>query len=314
MIVAVAGCSSDAKPNFGDVTPLGGSAGSSSGGAFATGGAQMTGSGGATVGSGGVVAGGAPGTGGSIGATGGVIGASGGNGAGGAGGLAGTGGAAGVGGGASGSAGMAGAGGTFGSGGAGASGGRAGASSGGTAGKGGASGKGGSGNNGPPPSVEQLFPLAVGNVWNYRVTILPGSTGTSPCPAGMHATTITGQAMFMGQNAFTATHACAPSATRYYVENAMGLEVSLGTAWSVVLPRPISDGAVFMSASSSEVIAHVADVTVPAGTFSNCWATEYVSATGPITTYCAGVGLVSLEYDAPNGGGYALELVSYMLK
>jgi hypothetical protein len=101
---------------------------------------------------------------------------------------------------------------------------------------------------------------------------------------------------------------------RYYVENAKGLEVNLGSAWSVVLPRPIADGAVFMSASSSQVVAQVADVTVPAGTFSNCWQTAYVTATGAETTYCAGVGLVLLDYVAPSGGGYRLELTSLMLK
>jgi hypothetical protein len=130
----------------------------------------------------------------------------------------------------------------------------------------------------------------------------------------MHATTITGKATFQGESAFTATHFCAPTVTRYYVENAKGLEVNVGTGWSVVLPRPISDGAVFMAASSQQVIAHVADVTVPAGTFSNCWATQYLTATGAIATYCAGVGLVTLEYDAPSGGGYLVELTSYQLK
>jgi hypothetical protein len=58
----------------------------------------------------------------------------------------------------------------------------------------------------------------------------------------------------------------------------------------------------------------VANVTVPAGTFSNCWQTAYVTATGAETTYCAGVGLVFLEYVAPSGGGYRLELVSFTLK
>jgi hypothetical protein len=164
------------------------------------------------------------------------------------------------------------------------------------------------------PTVEQLFPLAVGNIWNYNTTVLPGTIGTPPCAAGMHATTITGRAMFANQNAFTATHVCAPTATRYYVENAQGLEVNVGTTWSLVLPRPISDGAMFQAASSQQVIARVANITVPAGTFSNCWQTAYVSATGPVTTYCAGVGLVSLEYQAPSGGGYKIELVSFTLK
>lgn len=191
--------------------------------------------------------------------------------------------------------------------------------SGGTAGAGGKSGMGGisgagGATNGPPPTVEQLMPLAVGDVWNYRTTILPGTTSTMPCPAGMHATTITGTAMFMGESAFTATHFCAPTVTRYYVESAKGLEVDVGTGWSLVLPRPITDDETFMAASSTEVIAHVADVTVPAGTFSNCWATQYLTATGPMATYCAGVGLVSLEYDAPSGGGYLVELTSYTVK
>jgi hypothetical protein len=33
-----------------------------------------------------------------------------------------------------------------------------------------------------------------------------------------------------------------------------------------------------------------------------------------MATYCAGVGLVELEYDAPSGGGYRVELTSYQLK
>lgn len=301
---AVVGCSND-NASFDGNQSTGGASGAA--GALGTGGAVASGG---STGSGGVAA------------TGGLAGAS-------------SGGAAGK----AGSSGALGMGGAPGAGGAVvASGGSAGASMGGkggasTGGKGGTSGAGGASKGGtagviddagapdsggdaalPTPTVEQLFPLAVGNVWNYNTTILPGSTGTPPCAAGMHATTITGRAMFMGQDAYTATHVCAPTATRYYVENAQGLEVNVGAAWSLVLPRPIADGAMFQAASSQPVIARVANITVPAGTFSNCWQTAYVSATGPVTTYCAGVGLVSLEYQAPSGGGYKIELTSYTLK
>ena len=307
-------CNDDTQASFGAESGNGGASGaggtSSAGGGVATGGTSIGAGGtsaGGSVGNGGTPSGGTSGTGG----TGGVSGA-------GSGGTTSTGGAGGA---STGGAGGVGAAGMTGTGGVGVAG-AGGKSSGGAGGSAaGAAGKGGTGGSvppdagaGPPPSVERLFPLAVGNVWNYMTTILPNSTGTSPCLAGMHATTITGRAMFDGQNAFTATHVCAPTTTRYYVENASGLEVNVGMAWSVVLPRPIADGSVFTAASSQEVLGRIADVTVPAGTFSDCWQTAYLTATGPITTYCAGVGLVSLEYDAPNGGGYKLELVSYSLK
>ena len=315
-IVLCVACGSDSQATFTDRSSDGGASGAAgSGGAPGDGG--TTGVAGTAQGSGGTSAG-----------SGGTITANGGSGASAMGGTSGGGGSSAGGastnGGVSNAGGSSGAGGTTSSGGASGTSGAAGKSSaGGTSGaggsgSGGAAGKGGTGaggaSNASPPSVEQLFPLAVGNVWNYTTSLIPGGSNTSPCPLGMHSTTITGKTTFQGESAFTATHVCAPMATRYYTENAQGLEVNLGTAWSRLLPRPISDGATFMGISSTQIIAHVADVTVPAGTFSNCWATEYVTATGPIATYCAKVGLVSLEYDAPNGGGYKIELDSYSLK
>jgi hypothetical protein len=306
LVATAVGCSDD-EPSFNEGT--GGTSGAAGG----------AGTGGAATSGGSTGSGGAAATGGSAGAN-----------AGGAAGKVGSGGAPGTGGVAGGANGGSAGTSTGGKGGSGGGKGGGGTSSG---GKGGASGAGGSSKGGtggviqdagaddgggdaslPVPTVEQLFPLAVGNVWNYNVTVLPGTVGTPPCAAGMRATTITGRTTFANQDAFTATHVCAPTATRYYSENAQGLQVNLGTTWSLVLPRPISDGGMFQAASSQQVIARVAAITVPAGTFSNCWQTAYVSATGAVTTYCAGVGLVSLEYQAPSGGGYKLELVSYMLK
>jgi hypothetical protein len=87
------------------------------------------------------------------------------------------------------------------------------------------------------------------------------------------------------------------------------VEGSASGAFVAVILAPVTEGATFDAGGIAFVWSAAPEVTVPAGTFRNCWKrTQAESATPRITTYCPGVGMVRSDR-----GDHALVLSSYDL-
>jgi hypothetical protein len=191
-----------------------------------------------------------------------------------------------------------------------------------------ASGAGGAAGSGLAAEVtpENLFPLAVGNRWTFRVTT-PVASG-SPCPAGDHSTEIVGRSTVGGRDAFEAKHVCDVGrldAVRLYAYSDVGVETqrcsggvaSCGSSWSVALPRPIVDGAQLEAPDGERVLRRVGRLSVEAGTFDDCWELRSPGSAPLLQVYCVGVGPVAFSQreDLPMPNiDYALELTSFVVQ
>jgi hypothetical protein len=182
--------------------------------------------------------------------------------------------------------------------------------SGGTPGSSGSSGTGGAapldgGSSGVTPVT--LFPLAVGNQWTFQMTV----TGPSPsCPAGPATDTITKMETVGGRTAFRLNDSClSPSGDYDYSLNAGQIDVEAQGMWYPYLAAPVQDGHSWSDRSVTYTWRKVPSITVPAGTFSDCWSRYPSLSVLDVATYCNHVGPV--QYVGASG---RKELVSYSLK
>jgi len=183
--------------------------------------------------------------------------------------------------------------------------GAAGASSGGSGGvaQGGSGGvaQGGSG------GVAPIYPVALGYSWTYDVT--PLGIGDS-CGSGVRTTRVVGQSLLAGRNAFELDYFC--SATPVYVStDGDRLYYYTSNAWQLALDTPVADGHSWAFFSGTRTWHSVGTVSVPAGTFTDCWEMEQQDAGATATfTYCRGVGLVRMHAPSQTGDGSDAALMS----
>jgi hypothetical protein len=75
--------------------------------------------------------------------------------------------------------------------------------------------------------------------------------------------------------------------------------VDAGVSGGVILDAPVEEGHTwtysFGGAGPQFVWHDAGTVTVPAGTFTNCWARAYVSQSLARFIYCRGVGLIEVD-------------------
>jgi hypothetical protein len=198
---------------------------------------------------------------------------------------------------------LAGSGGGSGGTGGGGSGGGAGTGGGG-AGGGGAGGGGGSGGG-----VAPLYPLAVGNRWTYAVTAVGAG---AVCAAGMHDQHVLGAAPAGGRPAFQLDNFCSGVGGSYDYSLPGGDEVDFyynGT-WAPIIDLPLQEGHSWTYFNTSYTWHRETSITVPAGTFGDCWtANQDVSYTA-FLTYCRGAGLVRSYSKDLAGNGWDAVLAS----
>jgi len=202
-------------------------------------------------------------------------------------------------------------------------GGAAGSSSGGVSGSGGSGGsggvaqggsggvaQGGSGGvaQGGSGGVAPIYPVALGYSWTYDVT--PLGIGDS-CGSGVKTTTVVGQSLLDGRNAFELQYFC--SATPIYVSTEGDrLYYYNSNVWRLALDTPVAEGHSWAFFSGTRTWHSIGAVNVSAGTFTDCW--EVQQEEGGITTstltYCRGVGFVGSHSESQTGDGSDVTLVS----
>ena len=152
----------------------------------------------------------------------------------------------------------------------------------------------------------QLLPLAVGNRWTYQVT-----GGGTNCADGMHDATIVGMATQGGEQAFEFRDFCKENQPSYLRDS--GDEIlEYQAEWARSFAAPLQEGYSWMFTQNYQLQWHfVGSVTVPAGTFNNCWQRLAMSMGDTLgsRTYCPGVGPVQSSYTTGQ-----TSLVSYALQ
>jgi len=154
----------------------------------------------------------------------------------------------------------------------------------------------------------RLYPLATGETWTYQVSAIgAGST----CDAGTFTQHVLSANPAGGRDAFQMDSFCSILAGVVYDYSVpAGDEVDflyMG-AWDTLLDPTLTDGHDWPYINTSYHWKRETSVTVPAGTYDDCWtAVQDVSYTAA-NTYCRGVGLVKSISSDLTGAGWDAEL------
>lgn len=152
------------------------------------------------------------------------------------------------------------------------------------------------------PGVRQLAPLAVGNWWTYQLA-------GQDCGSGQATSSIDYTQQIGGRTAFALRFFCEPLVPdRWLLHNPGGQLVDRWDddedEWARVIDEPLQEGHSWDSLDDTTFTwQYAGTVTVPAGTFDDCW-TRLGDPND--ATFCPGVGRVR-----DMASGYSAELVDY---
>jgi hypothetical protein len=172
-------------------------------------------------------------------------------------------------------------------------------------GSGSGSGSGGGGSN-------KLYPLAMGNSWTYNVAAVGAG---SICAAGMHEQHVVSANMAGGRAAFQMTNFCSGVSATYDYAPGSDDEVDFyyQTSWLTLVDPTLTEGHMWPYFNTSYHWHRETSITVPAGTYTDCWtAVQDVSYSASLT-YCRGVGLVRSYSSDLNNSGWDAKLSSVTL-
>lgn len=147
---------------------------------------------------------------------------------------------------------------------------------------------------------DRIDPIALGRTWTYDVTVL----GTYPaCVAGAHAATVWNEEMLGGRDAFEIQSLCANAGSFFYAVDGDRVFTYVGQAWVLSLDAPVAAGHTWSDGLDSFTWQAVPTVTVPAGTYANCWSAVEQVSYPTFTVFCRGVGPVHWHYEDGHGNG-----------
>ncbi|CAN5896048.1 hypothetical protein BH11MYX4_BH11MYX4_16020 [soil metagenome] len=156
---------------------------------------------------------------------------------------------------------------------------------------------------------DRIDPLTVGRTWTYDVTII----GTYPlCKAGSNTGRVLGQKSVAGKNAFQVQSFCPGAGTSSYAVDGDKVEIYYANTWILSLDAPVQEGHTWTDGLYTYAWEKVGPVTVPAGTYADCWKAKPQLGTS-YTTFCRGVGPVRWHYVDGTGNGYDATLTATAL-
>jgi hypothetical protein len=146
-----------------------------------------------------------------------------------------------------------------------------------------------------------IDPIQLGYAWTYDVTIL----GTyAICKAGKSTGKVLGQKTVAGKSAFQVLSFCPGAGTSNYAVSGDKVEIEYQGAWILALDAPVEVGHTWSNGVTTYVWEDAGSVTVPAGTFTECWNAKESLVPANMTTFCRGVGPVHWHYADAKGNGY----------
>jgi hypothetical protein len=154
---------------------------------------------------------------------------------------------------------------------------------------------------------ERIDPIALGHAWTYDVTVL----GTYPaCTAGTQTATVLNDEMLGGRQAFQVQSFCPNAGSFFYALDGDRVFTWVAMTWVLSLDAPVAAGHTWSDGLDSFTWQAVPTVTVPAGTYTNCWSAVEQVSYPTYTVFCRGVGPVQWHYEDGHGNGYEAVLRS----
>jgi hypothetical protein len=152
---------------------------------------------------------------------------------------------------------------------------------------------------------DRIDPIEVGRIWTYDIQQL----GTYPlCPGGVHSGTALGAMLVDGKQAIQVQSACANAGSAYYAVAGDVVQIDEQGTWRLALDAPVQEGHTWSDGTSTFTWHSVGSVTVPAGTFEDCWSATENVAYPAYAIFCRGVGPVRWYTKDAQGNGYDAQL------
>ena len=150
----------------------------------------------------------------------------------------------------------------------------------------------------------RIDPIEVGRAWTYDVTVL----GFYPaCATGTFVSTALGSAPRDGKTAITVQSLCKNAGTfDYAVEGDRVFAYVAG--WRLSLDAPVAEGHTWSDGLRTYKWESKGSVTVPSGTYADCWSATVVASYSSYTVFCRGIGPVKWHYEDGLGNGYEANL------
>ncbi len=168
-------------------------------------------------------------------------------------------------------------------------------------GPGGESATGGGTAAGGASADDRIDPIALGHAWTYDVQEL----GAFPlCPSGSHTGETIDALTIDGKEAFEVTNLCANVESSYYAVDGDVVQVDYQGTWILALDAPVEEGHTWSNGTSTFTWHDEGTVTVPAGTFDDCWRATQNVAYDAYTIFCRGVGPVHWHSEDLTGNGF----------
>src|SRR5262249_10186862 len=157
---------------------------------------------------------------------------------------------------------------------------------------------------GAPPDT-RIDPLEVGRTWTYDVTTMGGFP---VCTAGKHDSTVTGTTQIDGRTALVVSSFCAAVGTSNMTVDGDAVDYDYNGTCVHVTGLPIQEGTTWDYFNTSYTWEKVPSITVPAGTFSDCWKAHQNVQYTAYQIYCRGVGVVQSYSQDLGGNGWDAQL------
>jgi hypothetical protein len=155
------------------------------------------------------------------------------------------------------------------------------------------------------PAEARLYPLEVGHKWTYDVAAVGGG---AVCTPGTRSSEVKAKRTVSGREAFEVSSFCAAAGTSTLAVDGDKVQVLYNGTWLTVTDPRLEDGHQWTFYNTSYTWRRETSVTVPAGTFDDCWTAVQNVSYSAFTTYCRGVGPVRSYSRDLNGAGWDAKL------
>lgn len=148
---------------------------------------------------------------------------------------------------------------------------------------------------------DRIDPIALGHSWTYDVT----EVGTFPlCPSGSQTAETVAEVEKNGKTGLEVTSLCANAQSSIYAVEGDVVFVDYLDTWVLALDAPVEEGHTWSNGISTFTWHDEGTVTVPAGTFDDCWRATQNVAYEAYTIFCRGVGPVHWHSVDLAGNGF----------
>jgi hypothetical protein len=129
----------------------------------------------------------------------------------------------------------------------------------------------------------------------------------------MHTSQVTGTSMVDARVAYDVASFCAAAGTSELSaprDSTDEVDVDYAGAWLTLVDPKLSDGETWSFYNSSYTWHRETSITVPAGTFTDCWTAKQNVSYTAYMTYCRGAGMVRSYSADLTGAGWDAQLVT----